>query len=262
MVLMAACAVLVVALVLLAPGAARAQGPARAPVIELRGTIDPASAVWIDEALEQAAEERAPPVIVRLDTPGGLAESMRDIVQSLLAAPMPVVVHVAPDGARAASAGLFVTLAGDVAAMAPGTNIGSATPVSLGDGETVEVLGRKIRNDAAAYARALAEARDRNADLAEEMVREATNVTAGEARERDLIEVVAADTPALLIGDPAEELARLAEEARAAMVVVGSRGRGPLRASLLGSTSRSLARASTTPVVICPPSTPREEEEQ
>jgi membrane-bound serine protease (ClpP class) len=191
----------VAALALLAlPAATHAapQASREVPVIELSGTIDPATAAWIKEALNDARDQRAPLAIVRVDTPGGLSESMREIVQAILRAPMPVVVHVAPDGARAASAGLFVTLAADVAAMAPRTNIGSATPVSLGGGETSEVLGRKVRNDAVAYARALAETRERNADLAERMVRRAQNVTAREAADRGLIELVAGDTAQLL----------------------------------------------------------------
>jgi membrane-bound serine protease (ClpP class) len=170
----------------------------KVPVIELTGTIDPATAAWTQKALADAADERAALAIVRLDTPGGLSASMREIVQAIIAAPVPVVVHVAPNGARAASAGLFVTLAADVAAMAPQTNIGSATPVQLGGGETSDVLGRKVRNDTAAYARALAQGRGRNAALAERMVREAANVTAREALDRELIDVVAADQRTLL----------------------------------------------------------------
>ena len=125
---------------------------------------------------------------------------MRAIVQDLIAAPTPVVVYVSPDGARAASAGLFITEAADVAAMAPQTNIGSATPISIGPGgaEIDEMLGRKIENDAAAYVRALTEEHGRNARLAEEMVREATNVTAAEALDAGLIDLVAASQEELL----------------------------------------------------------------
>ena len=122
---------------------------------------------------------RTPTVaIIRLDTPGGLDSSMREIVKDILAAPMPVVVYVSPNGARAASAGVYITQAADVAAMAPQTNIGSATPISIGPGDDDEVLGRKIRNDAAAYMRALAEAHGRNPELAEQMV------TRGDQRHR------------------------------------------------------------------------------
>ncbi|MFP5362635.1 MAG: NfeD family protein [Thermoleophilia bacterium] len=186
------------AVLLLASWAGAQQREAAAVSIELSGTIDPATANWVKTALDDAEREDRPLVVIRLDTPGGLDSSMRQIVQAIGAADVPVVVHVFPNGARAASAGLFVTLAADVAAMAPQTNIGSATPISLGGGETDEVLGRKIRNDAAAYVRALAEAHHRNADLAEEMVRDAVNVTATQARERGLVELVAASEEQLL----------------------------------------------------------------
>ena len=173
-------------------------GSGLAVSIELSGTIDPATERWIDGALDDAADDQAELAIIRLDTPGGLDSSTREIVKDIIDAPMPVVVYVSPDGARAASAGLFVTEAADVAAMAPQTNIGSATPISIGPGEQDEVLGRKIRNDAAAYVRALAEGHGRNPDLAERMVRDAENVTASEARRAGLIDLVATDQPELL----------------------------------------------------------------
>ena len=176
---------------------ARAQAPV-AYSIELPGSIDPATERWIGDALSDAAEADAQLAIIRLDTPGGLDSSLREIVQEIIAAPMPVVVYVYPDGARAASAGLFIVEAGDVAAMAPQTNIGSASPVSLSGEGFDDVLGQKIENDAAAYVRALAEVHGRNPDLAEEMVREATNVTADEALEEELIDVVATDQQDLL----------------------------------------------------------------
>lgn len=181
----------------LASGPARGQAPI-AYSIELPGSIDPATERWIDDALSDAAEADAALAIIRLDTPGGLDSSLREIVQDIIAAPMPVVVYVSPDGARAASAGLFITEAGDVAAMAPQTNIGSASPVSLNGEGFGQVLGRKIENDAAAYVRALAEVHGRNPDLAEEMVRNATNVTATEALDAGLIDIVAADEADLL----------------------------------------------------------------
>jgi membrane-bound serine protease (ClpP class) len=166
--------------------------------LELTGTIDPATDRWVGQALDDAEQAEALLAIVRLDTPGGLDSSMRSIVKEIVAAPMPVVVYVSPNGARAASAGLFVTQAADVAAMAPQTNIGSATPVQIGPGEEDEVLGRKVRNDAAAYVRALAEGHGRNPDLAERMVRSAANVTAGRARDAGLIDVVAESERELL----------------------------------------------------------------
>jgi membrane-bound serine protease (ClpP class) len=189
----------VAGLLLLAPGLASGQGDSQTvPLIEVTGTVDPATERWLGSALDDAADDSAPLAIVRLDTPGGLDTSMREMVQAIIEAPMPVVVYVAPDGARAASAGVFVTEAADVAAMAPQTNIGSASPVTIGGEDIGEVLGRKIENDAAAYVRALAEAHGRNGNLAEAMVTEAENVTAAEALDRDLIDIVAASDEELL----------------------------------------------------------------
>ena len=123
---------------------------------------------------------------------------MREMVKDILAAPMPVIAYVSPNGARAASAGVFVVEAADVAAMAPQTNIGSATPISIGGGDIGETLGRKITNDAAAYVRALAEGHGRNGDLAEQMVTDAVNVTASEAKTQGLIDVIAPSERELL----------------------------------------------------------------
>ena len=166
--------------------------------IALDVTINPASAEWVKQALDDAKRDNAYMVIFRLDTPGGLDDSMRKIIKRIIGAPMPVVVYVSPNGARAASAGLYITEAADVAAMAPQTNIGSATPISLGGGNQDKVLGRKIRNDAVAYVRALAEGHGRNPDLAAEMVQKATNVPAPEALRRNLVDVIAPDVPALV----------------------------------------------------------------
>jgi len=184
-------------LFLAATGAARDPG-GFAYSIELSGTIDPATAAWLDEALEDAERSGARVAIVRLDTPGGLDTAMREMVQRIIASDLPVVAYVSPNGARAASAGLFVTMAADVAAMAPQTNIGSATPVSIGPGPQDEVLGRKVTNDAAAYVRALAEGHGRNGDLAERMVREAVNVTAERALAENLVDFVAPSERVLL----------------------------------------------------------------
>ena len=181
-----------------ATGAAQQDGGPLVRSVELDMTINPASAGWVEQALEDAENDGAEIVIFRLDTPGGLDDSTRDIVKDILAAPMPVVVYVSPNGARAGSAGAYITEAADVAAMAPQTNIGSATPISLGGGEQDEVLGRKIRNDAAAYIRALAEGHGRNGDLAEQLVRDAVNVTATEAQRRNLVDIVAEDEQALV----------------------------------------------------------------
>jgi membrane-bound serine protease (ClpP class) len=195
-----AAAVLAVALTaLVAPaGAQQTTDSTTVPSIELDGEISPATASWIGTALGDAADEGAPLAIIRLDTPGGLDESMREIVKDILAAPMPVVVYVYPNGARAGSAGVFITQAGDVAAMAPETNIGSASPITSTGGDIGGTLGRKITNDASAYVRALATAHGRNPDLAEQMVREATNVSAAEALDAGLIDLIAGDQDELL----------------------------------------------------------------
>lgn len=166
--------------------------------LELTGDISPATEAWTAAALEAAADEGAEIAIIRLDTPGGLVDSTREIVKEITAAPLPVVVYVSPDGARAGSAGAYITQAADVAAMAPQTNIGSATPISVGPGSDDEVLGRKITNDAAAYMRALAEAHGRDPELGERMVTEAVNVTAGEALEAGFIDVIASSEDELL----------------------------------------------------------------
>ena len=186
------------ALASLVAGADAQRSPGVAYSIELAGTVDPATASWLDEALSDAEEARARLAIVRLDTPGGLDSSMRKMVQRVLAAKAPVVVYVSPDGARAASAGLFVTMAADVAAMTPQTNIGSATPVRIGPGPSDDALERKVANDAAAYIRALADRHGRNAGLAERLVREAVNVTAGRALREGLVDQVAMTEQALL----------------------------------------------------------------
>lgn len=187
----------VAALAVLATGAG-AQSGGIAYSIEFDGTVDPASERWIGQALDDATEAGAELAIIRLDTEGGLDSSMREIVKDILAAPLPVIVYVSPDGSRAASAGAFITEAADVAAMAPGTNIGSASPVSIGGGDIGDVLGRKVENDAAAYIRALAEGHGRDGALAERLVTEAENVTADEALEAGLIDAVAGTEEELL----------------------------------------------------------------
>jgi membrane-bound serine protease (ClpP class) len=183
---------------MLAADAAGQQGERFVYSLELSGEISPATAGWVDEALDEAVDQGAEAAIIRLDTPGGLDSSTREMVKDIIAAPIPVIAYVSPDGARAASAGLFIVEASDVAAMAPQTNIGSATPISIGPGSDDEVLGRKIENDAAAYIRALASAHGRNAEAAEASVIEAENLTAREALEAELIDAVAASEQALL----------------------------------------------------------------
>ncbi|MDQ3733369.1 MAG: ATP-dependent Clp protease proteolytic subunit [Actinomycetota bacterium] len=185
----------------LVAGDGRAQSEGFAYSVELEGEVDRTMLRDLERALEEAEKQRARLVILLLDTPGGDLETTRSMSNALLASPLPVVVYVAPDGARAGSAGVFVTMAGDVAAMAPQTNIGSASPILVGPDGVVEVpptLYRKIVNDATAYVRALAEGHGRNADLAERTVREATNVTASEARREGLVDLVAGSEAQLL----------------------------------------------------------------
>jgi membrane-bound serine protease (ClpP class) len=166
-------------------------------VVEMRGVINPPAANYLKRALRDAEEQRASLVVIQMDTPGGLDHSMREIVQEILASPVPVAVYVSPSGARAASAGLFILLSSHVAGMAPGTNTGAAHPVGLG-GEADDVSITKAVNDAAATIRALATERGRNAEWAEQAVRESVSVTEREALELRVIDVVALDLDDLL----------------------------------------------------------------
>ena len=166
-------------------------------VLDIEGVINPFTARYLDRGLEQAQVSGATLVVVTLNTPGGLETSMREMVQSILEATIPVVVFVSPSGARASSAGLFILMAGDFAAMTPATNVGAATPVPLG-GEIDEVMNEKALSDASALIRSLAERRDRNVDWVESAVRESLSLTASEALEQGVIEIVADDLDDLL----------------------------------------------------------------
>jgi membrane-bound serine protease (ClpP class) len=164
----------------------------------VEGVISPVVVEYMLEGLERAHTESATAVVFQLDTPGGLVESTRLIVKALLNAEVPVVVYVAPSGARAASAGTFITMAGHIAAMAPGTNIGAAHPVS-GEGKDIEGdMRKKAENDLAAFARSIADKRGRNADWAEEAVRESVSITETTALEKHVIDLIAEDVPTLL----------------------------------------------------------------
>jgi membrane-bound serine protease (ClpP class) len=179
-------------------GGAGAQTP-RVLAVEFENDVNPVSADYVIDEIERAAEDGYSAVVILLDTPGGLAESMDEIVEAELASAIPVVVYVSPDGARAASAGVWIGQAADVLAMAPQTNIGSSTPILLG-GEDIENddLRDKVINDAAADLRALATEHGRNGEWADQAVREASNLTAREALEQNVIDVIAPTLPALL----------------------------------------------------------------
>ena len=197
-------------------------------LVELEGAIGPASADYFIRTLERADDQNVNLLVLRLDTPGGLDKSMRDMVKAILASPVPVATYVAPNGSRAASAGTYIMYASHIAAMAPATNIGSSTPVNIGGGSPLPIPGgppteqddpapeesesgetedeqapagaldRKVVNDAVSYIKSLAELRGRNAQWAEATVRDAANLTATEALAANVIDVVAEDLLALL----------------------------------------------------------------
>jgi membrane-bound serine protease (ClpP class) len=167
-------------------------------LLKVDAAIGPGVAGYIEEGLKQAAEADAACVVIRLNTPGGLAESMRKIVMAMLASPVPVVVYVSPEGARAASAGVMITVAADVAAMAPSTNIGAAHPVGLGGKQIDETMSDKVVNDMVAHARSVAEKQGHNPDWVEEAIRQSVAITETEALEKKVIDVVAENLDQLL----------------------------------------------------------------
>jgi membrane-bound serine protease (ClpP class) len=209
------------------PGRASSQ-PTTVALLEIDGPIGPATVDYVERGFAKAVEQGIDLIVLRMDTPGGLADSMRVIIKEILASPVPVVSYVAPAGAHAASAGTYILYASHVAAMAPGTNLGAATPVQIGgggfppgrspeqpaggdedDGGDREEGARdrapptagmedKIVNDAVAYIRSLAQLRDRNVEWAEQAVREAASLSAREALERNVIELVASDLDELM----------------------------------------------------------------
>ena len=203
--------------------AAQADNAVAAPgrhaiIVDVQGPIGPATMDFLVRSLEEAAVRNAELLIIRLDTPGGLDASTRDIVKAILNSPVPVATFVAPEGARAASAGTYILYASHIAAMSPATNVGAATPVNIiggkppgqkgdsgGDEEDSEpaadhgdTMSRKVINDAVAYVRGLANKRGRNADWAELAVREAASITADEALETGVIDLIAKDVGDLL----------------------------------------------------------------
>jgi membrane-bound serine protease (ClpP class) len=178
--------------------AAPVQAPGEVLVVRVKSPIHPVSAELIADAIQAADQKGAAAVIVELDTAGGLMTSTRDITTAILGARTPVVVYVAPGGAQAASAGFFILMSADVAAMAPGTNAGAAHPVDGGGKDIPGVMGRKVEQDSAANIRSLAVRNGRNVQLAEAAVLQSRSYTADEALQDKLIEVVAADLPALV----------------------------------------------------------------
>jgi membrane-bound serine protease (ClpP class) len=166
-------------------------------VITVNGVINPVSAEFIGKSILKANEKKCEALVIELDTPGGLDASMRTIVKDIIGSEVPVVVFVSPSGSRAASAGVFLTLAAHVAAMAPGTNIGAAHPVGVGD-KMDKTMAEKATNDAAAYIKSLAEKRGRNAQWAEDAVRKSISATESEALQLHVIDLVTKDISTLL----------------------------------------------------------------
>ncbi|HTN97871.1 MAG TPA: nodulation protein NfeD [Nordella sp.] len=214
-----AAALAVAALAFLSPAWGEAGGGSRiALLIEIDGAIGPATARQVKDGLASAYERNAEVVILRLNTPGGLATSMREIIADVLASPVPVIGYVAPAGSHAASAGTYILYATNVAAMAPGTNLGAATPVEIGTpfpglpgggdsgqgdkspapGQPPDTMTMKVTNDAVALIRSLAELRGRNADWGEKAVREAASLSAQAALQARVIDLIADDMPGLL----------------------------------------------------------------
>src|SRR4249919_3592125 len=181
---------------LIAVGSTQAQGQASDPVmqLELTGVVDPFVADYIRGAIQDANDDGAPAVLLTIDTPGGLDSSMREITEAILTSKVPVICYVSPEGARAASAGAFILMSCPVAAMAPGTNVGAATPVGI-SGLTLE---RKVTEDAAATMRHLAHTYGRNEEVAESFVLDATSITASEALDDNVIDLIEPNIDALL----------------------------------------------------------------
>jgi membrane-bound serine protease (ClpP class) len=177
--------------------------------IDMNDIVHPVSAAYVSDGIKHAKEIGAQAIILRLETPGGLADSMRDIVEAILASPVPVITWVGPNGARAASAGFFILLAGDVAVMAPGTNAGAAHPVSATGQKIEDVMEKKIVNDATAYIRSYTAKRGRNVELAEEAVTESRSFTAEEALKDQLIDAVISDPQGIIERYDGKEIRRL-----------------------------------------------------
>jgi len=182
----------------LTASASFAAPPNAVHVITIDGTINPVMARYVNGAIGGAEKSHAAAVVLRIDTPGGLDTSMRDIVQRIESSKVPVITYVWPPGARAASAGTFITLAGNVAAMAPNTAIGAAHPVGIGGGDITGTEGQKVTNDAAAYITGIAKLRGRNATWAESAVRQSVSADDQQALQLGVVDLVSPDLPSLL----------------------------------------------------------------
>jgi membrane-bound serine protease (ClpP class) len=189
--------ILVFSLVVFLTPSLSADSAGKVLVITVDGVINPVASEYIEKSIERVNKMRAEAIVIELDTPGGLDTSMRKIVKAIIGSAVPVIVYVSPSGARDASAGVFITMAAHVAAMAPGTNIGAAHPVSLGE-KLDKTMAEKVTNDAAAYIRSLAERNGRNAEWAEEAVRKSVSITDSEALKEHVIDIVSPDLNALL----------------------------------------------------------------
>src|SRR5207244_2230405 len=175
--------------------------------VDVDGIVHPVTVEIVSRAIEQASREKADAILLRLNTPGGLMEAMRETVAKIVASPIPVITYVTPSGGRAASAGFFLLEAGDIAAMAPGTNTGAAHPVLMG-GEMDADMKRKVENDASASLRSLTQKRGRNSALAEKAVMESKSFTEKEALDDHLIELIARDEQDLLAQLDGREVVR------------------------------------------------------
>ncbi|HZQ16728.1 MAG TPA: nodulation protein NfeD [Gaiellaceae bacterium] len=219
--------VVAILLALAAPAAAAAAAGPRVYAIRFTQDVNPVTQDWLNGQLDHAASHHYQAAVILLDTPGGLEESMRKIVQKELALPIPVVVYVTPNGARAASAGVWISEAADVLAMAPETNIGSSTPIDSSGQNIGSDLRRKVVNDAAASLRGLAASHGRNAKWADSAVRVASNLTADEALREHVIDVTAPSLPALLAkidGRRSVARPRMVLHTRGAQIVEASPG--------------------------------------
>ncbi len=184
--------------ILVMPLSARAAENPSLYVITIAGSINPPVAEFINRSLAKAEKDQAAALVIQLDTPGGLDTSMRTIVQGILNAQIPVIVFVSPSGARAASAGVVIVLAADLAVMAPGTNIGAAHPVNIGGKDIDKTMAQKVEKDMVAYVRSIADQRQRNADWVESAVLKSESVTAEKALELKVIDLIAKDLTDLL----------------------------------------------------------------